>query len=500
VEDLKRCCRSKAWRLSNLYWIKDKHGKKVKFKPNKHQRKFQAERHGRDLILKARQLGFSTFVQIDMLDDCLFNPNTNAGVIADTTDNVKTIFKDKIKFAYDALNTIIKSKIAAKNDAANELRFDNGSVIIVGTSLRSGTYLYVHISEHGKICANYPKKAKEIRTGTIPTIPLNGKLVNESTAMGRLGDFYEDCENSRKRRESGMEPTKIQYKFHFYPWFTDDENRLDQYVFISDEMNEYFDRIEKETHTKLDVEQRAWYVGTKEILKDDMKQEHPSTPREAFDASIEGAYFSRQMAQIRAKNQIGRMPIATGIPIETFWDLGKDTTSIWFFQKVGFEWNFIDYYENDGEWMQFYVDILKDKKDGLEKYMYGDCYLPHDGTRASMGSPNSPADILHKAGFNVRIVPRTPDKAISIERARYAIPRCNFHVDRCSPGIIHLDNYRKAKDEKNETWLKLPVHDKASHGADAFMTFADGYYHEEEVENQDERDYGMSGKNVTTGY
>ena len=77
-----------------------------------------------------------------------------------------------------------------------------------------------------------------------------------------------------------------------------------------------------------------------------MKQEFPSNIDEAFSASIDGSYFSSQMKQIRLKGQICNVPIEPTVPIETFWDLGRnDKTSIWFFQKVGFDYRFIDFFE-----------------------------------------------------------------------------------------------------------------------------------------------------------
>ncbi len=90
----------KMARLSDgFYSIKDKDGKVVPFVLNADQRKFLEDRHGFDLILKARQKGFTTVIQLDMLDDCLFIPNTAAGIVAHNRDDAEAFFADKIKFA-----------------------------------------------------------------------------------------------------------------------------------------------------------------------------------------------------------------------------------------------------------------------------------------------------------------------------------------------------------------------------------------------------------------
>jgi hypothetical protein len=103
VESLK----SPDWRLRNLYWITDKSGKKVKFTPWPEQEKFLANLWFRNVILKARQRGFSTLIQIVGLDTCLFNTNTSAAVIAQDQEAATVIFR-KIKFAYDNLPPMVR--------------------------------------------------------------------------------------------------------------------------------------------------------------------------------------------------------------------------------------------------------------------------------------------------------------------------------------------------------------------------------------------------------
>ena len=65
--------------------------------------------HNQNLILKARQLGFTTFIQIFMLDACIFNSNIRAGTIAHRLDDAKVIFRDKIRFPYDNLPDWLKA-------------------------------------------------------------------------------------------------------------------------------------------------------------------------------------------------------------------------------------------------------------------------------------------------------------------------------------------------------------------------------------------------------
>lgn len=501
-KDYQRLLDSKEWRLNNLYYIKDKYGKRIKFRMNKSQRRFHEEKHGRDVILKARQRGFTTYIEIDELDDCLFNENFSAGVIAHNREDAQSFFKDKIKFGYDNLPAHILNTITAKADSANELEFNNGSRIRVSSSFRSGTMQYLHVSEYGKVCAKYPEKAREIKTGAFPAVAAGNKIVVESTAEGRIGDFYDMCQTGQKAAQLGTLLTPLDFKFHFFSWYEDDGYTLDpEGVIIPTATKEYFIELGKNLNIKFTDDQIAWYQKTLELLGDDMKREYPSTPDEAFEQSIEGAYFKKQMAQIRAKKQICMVPIEPGIPIHVFWDLGRDTMSMWFFQQVGFEYRFVDYYSHSGEDMMFYIQVMKERNDGGVPYLYGDMYLPHDGTRKSITSKESPADILYNNGYQVRVVPRIPDKTMSISHARQVLPKCVFDIERCHDGIICLDNYRKAWNDKLGTWDKQPLHNAASHGADAFMVFADGYYHEEEIDTHLESfDQIHYTANSTTGY
>ena len=74
-DDLCDALTYKWFRLNTLYHIKDKSGQKVLFTPNQEQETFYLNQHCRDIILKARQLGFTTFKMISDLDDCLFIEN-----------------------------------------------------------------------------------------------------------------------------------------------------------------------------------------------------------------------------------------------------------------------------------------------------------------------------------------------------------------------------------------------------------------------------------------
>jgi phage terminase large subunit len=141
------------------------------------------------------------------------------------------------------------------------------------------------------------------------------------------------------------------------------------------------------------------------------------------------------------------------------------------------EFRIIDFYQNNGEKMPHYIDILADKS-----YRYGEHCLPHDAEHNQIAAKSSIKKQLQEAlknnpklGDLVRIVPRTPKKALAIEAARDVFPRCVFDKQNCNEGIEMLQRYTYAKDAVSGRVGKQPKHDMYSHPADAFLTFAQHY-------------------------
>jgi len=205
--------------MSNLYFIKDKQGNKVRFEPNWAQQDLMDDVHPCQVVLKARQLGITTFYCIKLLDEVLWGDFVQAGIIAHTLQDAQSIFVDKLKFTFDHLHPGIRAKFRTVGDSAKELRFAHGSTIRVGTSLRSSTLNYLHISELGKICAKYPEKAREVVSGALQTLAPGQCCYIESTAEGREGFFHDLCIKSEKQKLERVNLMPLDYSFHFFPWW-----------------------------------------------------------------------------------------------------------------------------------------------------------------------------------------------------------------------------------------------------------------------------------------
>lgn len=465
------------WRISNLYTIKNKQGVAIPFRPNDAQRSLYDQLHTLNVVLKARQMGFTTFLQILMLDACLFNSNTSAGIIAHNREDAEAFFDDKIKFAYDRLDPEIRRAIPATQDSAKSLTFSNGSKIRVGTSLRSGTFQYLHVSEFGKTCAQFPAKAKEIVTGAFNAVEAGQFIAVESTAEGQGGAFHDMVMDAKRHAEMQRPLTPLDFKLHFFPWFEDANYALSdadtKSVSLTDEQDKYFDLIAHRHGIELTPNQEAWYVKKLATMRDEMKREFPATVEEAFEASIEGAFYSTEMGRVRKDGRICRVPLEN-VPVDTFWDLGvNDDMCIWFRQKVGPEHRFVGYYSNSGEGLEHYARILKEWADD-RKLTYGTHHMPHDANARRLGyEAKTVAVMAQEAGIRpVIVVPRIPSEKVGIEAVRNYLRKCWFDETATTPGIWCLDNYRKEWDEDRGVFKDRPRHDKASHGAKAFETAA----------------------------
>ncbi len=189
------------------------------------------------------------------------------------------------------------------------------------------------------------------------------------------------------------------------------------------------------------------------------------------DFDIEGAYYIKQMNTAAQAGRIKEIPIEPDLKTFTYWDLGiSDATSIWVVQAHGSELRVVKYYENNGEGLRHYVNWLHDLRDRYD-FTYEGHYFPHDIKVRELTSGQSREVALRKMGLKVRLV---PNKGLmdGIEAGRNIIGRCWFDAEGCKEGIKCLKNYRKEFDEKNNVFKQKPLHDWASHGADAWRYFA----------------------------
>ena len=462
---------NQEWRLNNLYYITDKKGRRVLFKPNAAQTEFMRNMHFRNVILKARQLGFSTFIDIYMLDIALWYPNTNCGLIAHTLKDALKLFQNKIKYPYENLPLAIKSMVQIVKSNETELTFSNNSSISVGTSLRGSTLNYLHISEFGKIAAQRPDIADEIVTGALPTVASGNFVFVESTAEGAEGRFADMVKKARSLANRGKALSPLDFKFFFFPWYLDPTYVLNaDAVDIPPEADRYFTSLATDHDIHLTPEQKAWWVSNADILKDAMLREYPADPDEAFRASIDGQpfYFAAQLSALEKQGRVSNVPYNPRYDVEVWADLGiNDKTVLIFVQRTATAIHIIDCYASSDKTIADYAVILRNK--AMENgWKYSRFVMPHDIMHRDIsGDGRDRKAIAESCGIRPIVVAPKLDVITGIDEARNLLKTCYFDEKNTDQLFKALSKYRKDWNNKTGVWSDRPRHDDSSHYADA---------------------------------
>lgn len=235
---------------------------------------------------------------------------------------------------------------------------------------------------------------------------------------------------------------------------------------------DFRDRAEKESGWAL-LEFKASQTGIlpqeeldaarKEMGEDKYLQEFECS----FAAAVEGSYFA---AQINALPFERFTEFATDNLCKTYtaWDLGVgDSTAIWVCQVAGQERRIIDFVENHGVGLDYYVNWIKNNG-----YATAEHILPHDVEVRELGTGKSRKEALQDLGLNITVCPRLAVDD-GIQAVRRMLPNCYFHP-RTKQGLDALRNYRREYDEKRNIFYDKPLHDWSSHAADAFRYLAVG--------------------------
>lgn len=189
----------------------------------------------------------------------------------------------------------------------------------------------------------------------------------------------------------------------------------------------------------------------------------------SFTLGVEGSYYAKYLEEAREEERIGNIPWNKQSRVYTAWDLGYgDSCAIIFYQLAGNEIHIIDYYENHGEGLPHYANILKSKS-----YIYADHFAPHDIESHSFSSGMSAKEVGADLGLKFITLPTLKIRLEDgIEAVRGLFPRVWIDALKCKHLIKCLENYRKEFDQRLEVYKDRPRHDKYSHGADAMRYLA----------------------------
>ena len=220
----------------------------------------------------------------------------------------------------------------------------------------------------------------------------------------------------------------------------------------------------KASETQL-IPQEELAAAKREMGQDKYNQEFECS----FNAAVEGSYYGQLLNSLEEQKRLIEIQRDDLTQTYTAWDLGvSDSTAIWVCQAVNKEYRIMDFVENHGQGLDWYVNWIKENKWHTAKHI-----LPHDVEVRELGTGKSRKEMLQDAGLEITVAPRL-SVADGIQSVRKLLPNCWFNVPKTNQGLDCLRNYRREYDEKRNVYFDKPLHDWSSHAADAFRYLAIG--------------------------
>ena len=457
---------SNFWfRIENLYTVVTPHGDRVAFQLRGPQRGFLLNMHTKNVILKSRQHGMTTLGLLYMLDMILFNSGTRCGLVAHTLPIAKELFREKVLDVYAHLPDWLRELRPIVSSDKQTLRVSHGcgcddSILYVDTSLRSGTYQCIHVSEMGRIDEQGDEKASELVTGTLQS-GLYSQIVIESTPRLSRGFFYDTCMRAEQNGVMGLSP--MEYRLHFVPWYENDDCVVDAKYSDLGLVGQFEEYFESEcSGIDLSIEQKMWYIFKLREFGGDrgkMWREYPSNSAEAFRVANKGCYFVDHISEMHGEGRVCDIELLEGELVNVVFDIGmSDSTALIFFILRGDEIYVIDCYKSSGRGFGHYRDVAFER--------YGNCLgefiSGHDASvrEWTRGGESRQEVIWNEYGIMLNVLIRE-GLLDQVDRVRRFFPRIYIDRVRCSELLVSLMNYREGDNGK-------PVHDESSHFSSAF--------------------------------
>jgi len=211
-----------------------------------------------------------------------------------------------------------------------------------------------------------------------------------------------------------------------------------------------------------------------------------------FESAILGAYYGKEMRQLTDQGRITDIEYDPMFPLFSSWDLGySDDTTIWTWQVVHGEVRFLDYHSSNGQSIPFYTAYIaqQETKYGA-KYKFH--YLPHDARAKTLASGGK--SIIEQLSVKIKIesMKIVPNLSLQdgIQATRMMLLRSWFDP-KCEDGIECLRQYERSYNEDKKVFSDKPLHNWASHGADAARMAAIAWKEEAKLPSKDDSIKGL---------
>ena len=461
-----------------MYSIKEEQtGKKIAFRLRDEQkvvaRHLQEKPNVPLYIIKSRRLGMSTLLGLFMADQAFWNSGFKGSLIDQTQADAHRKMVDIMRFGILSLdNSILENVIFPKKNDGEMTILANGqedtelSTLSAGMNARGGTTNMLWVSEWGPIAATDITRSREIRTGALPSARQGRRVVETTWYGGKGGDLWELIKPILEKDPNA------EGVVYFFPWHGDPACVRKEGQ-VTPELESYFRELGDRTGGTFSEEQKKWYAARKFEQGIFVKREYPSTLDEAMESPVEGAIYGKAITELREKGRIAPGEVDKTALVHSFWDLGSPkNTMVWYVQFVANEVRVVDLdYGFDGTLTER-ISFMKNKP-----YPLGTCFLPHDAGATKTSGRSFEGEMREAGMHNLKIVPRTRDIWIGINRLNQMFPRLSFRTPQCSEGIDALENYHTRPVSNGAVNSSEPVHDWSSHAADALRVMAESVLH-----------------------
>ena len=209
--------RIRDYLISALLKVRNKRRELVPLCPNRAQNEFARDCTHRNIVLKARQMGITTYIAARFFIQTITRPGTMTVQVAHDQESAEEIFKIVHRFWENLPETMKRGALLRSRANVRQMvfpRLDSEYRVATAADVNAGRGLTVH-NLHCSEVARWLRDPEEALASLRAAVPADGEIVLESTPNGAGGVFYEEWQKS-----SGTGYTR-----HFFPWWYDDEYR-----------------------------------------------------------------------------------------------------------------------------------------------------------------------------------------------------------------------------------------------------------------------------------
>jgi len=259
----------------------------VELELNRAQREYAQQCTKRNIVLKARQLGITTYVAARFFVQTITQPGTVTVQVAHDQESAEEIFKIVHRFWENLPEALRHGALLTSRANVRQIvfsRLDTEYRVATAADANAGRGMTIH-NLHCSEVARWPGNPEETLASLRATVPNDGEIVLESTPNGAGGVFYQEWQRAE---ETG-------YTRHFFPWWYDDDYRVELGEASVQPLT--LDEQELTERVGLSESQIAWRRIKRAQLRGLAVQEYAEDPVSCFRASGECVFDLQAIEQ-----------------------------------------------------------------------------------------------------------------------------------------------------------------------------------------------------------